>query len=132
MAGPIGVTGPVYAGTEKEARGELAQFVAEVRGSDGTTRADARRVTLDVAVCRFLYEHLLDERGREPKTVDDYWKLHHLWFSAGLSRKFVRNLTRPRFDARFGAMRARGAEAVADEPGAQPLLAVFRWASTRA
>ena len=71
----------VYADTEEEARAELAQFVTEVRGSDGTTRADVRRVTFDAAVRRFLYEHLLDQRGREPKTVDDYWKLHLRWFS---------------------------------------------------
>lgn len=46
----------VYADTEEAARAELAQFVTEIRGSDGTTRADARRVNLDVAVRRFLYD----------------------------------------------------------------------------
>lgn len=95
----------VYADTEEEARAEQARLVAEIRATDRTTRADARRVTLDSAVRRFLYEHLLDERGREPKTVDDYWKLHVRWFSAELGERYVRDLTRPMFDARFGAMR---------------------------
>lgn len=98
----------VHVDTEEEARSELAQLVTEVRAADGTTRADGRRATLDAAVRRFLYDHLLDERGREPKTVDDYWKLHVLWFSPALGQRHVRDLTRPMFDARFGAMRRAG------------------------
>ncbi len=98
----------VYVDTEEEVRVDLAQFVTEVRSSDGTTHADARGITLDVAVRRFLYEHLLDERGREPKTVNDCWRLHLLWFSPTLGARFLRDLTRPMFDARFGAMRHAG------------------------
>ncbi|MDP9387032.1 MAG: hypothetical protein M3Q48_03700 [Actinomycetota bacterium] len=79
-----------------------------MRATDGTTRADAHRVDFDTAVKRFLYEHLLDERGREPKTVDDYWKLHRRWFSPMLAKRLVRDLTRPLFDARFGEMRRAG------------------------
>ena len=115
----------VYAGTEEEARAELAQFVAEVRG---TTRVDARRVTLDVAVRRFLYGHLLDERGREPRTVDDYWKLHQLWFASDLGRRFVRDLTRPMFDTRFGAMRRAGLSRSRMNQARSLYSPFFRWA----
>jgi site-specific recombinase XerD len=97
-----------YADTEQAARAELAQFVTEVRAADGTTRGDARHTTFDAAVRRFLYEHQLAERGREPKTVDDYWRLHLRWFSPTLGDRVVRDLTRPMFDARFGAMRGAG------------------------
>lgn len=118
----------VYADTEEEVRAELAQFVTEVRSSDGTTRADARHVALDVAVRRFLYEHLLDERGREPKTVDDYWKLHLLWFSPTLGGRFVRDLTRPMFDARFGAMRHAGLSRSRMNQARSLYSPFFRWA----
>jgi len=118
----------VYAASEEAARAELAQFVTEVRGSDGSTRADARRVNLDAAVRRFLYEHLLDERGREPKTVDDYWKLHLRWFSPTLGERFVRDLTRPMFDGRFGEMRRAGLSRSRMNQGRSLYSPFFRWA----
>lgn len=118
----------VYADTEEEARAELARFVTEVRPSNGTTRADARRVTFDDAVRRFLYDHVRDERGREPKTVDDYWKLHQLWFSAELGDRFVRDLTRPMFDARFGAMRRAGKSKSRMNQARSLYSPFFRWA----
>lgn len=118
----------VYADSEEEARAELAQFVTEVRASNGTTRADARHTTFDTAVRRFLYEHLLNERGREPKTVDDYWKLHLFWFSAELGNRYVRDLTRPMFDARFGAMRLAGKSRSRMNQARSLYSPFFRWA----
>lgn len=91
----------VYVDSEAEARGELAQFVAEVREADGTTRACGRQITFDAAVRRFLFDHVRDERGREPKTVEDYWRTHLHWFSPTLGDRLVRDLTRPMFDQRL-------------------------------
>lgn len=118
----------VAADTEEEARAALAQFVAEVRASDGTTRADARRITLDDAVHRFLYEHVRDERGREQGTVDGYWKLHRQWFAADLGQRLVRELTRPMFDARFGAMRRAGLSRSRMNQARSLYAPFFRWA----
>ena len=118
----------VYVDTEEEARSELAQLVTEVRAANGTTRADGRRATLDVAVRRFLYEHLLDERGREPKTIDDYWKLHLLWFSPTLGDRHVRDLTRPMFDVRFGSMRRAELSRSRMNQARSLYAPFFRWA----
>jgi hypothetical protein len=38
-------------------------------------------VTVDEAIEQFLTEHLLGEKGREPRTVDDYRRLHLKWFA---------------------------------------------------
>ncbi|HUF32980.1 MAG TPA: HNH endonuclease [Acidimicrobiales bacterium] len=118
----------VHADTEQAARAEQARVVTEVRAADGTTRAEAHRVDLDAAVKRFLYEHLLDERGREPKTVDDYWKLHRRWFAPALGRRPVRDLTRPMFDARFGEMRRAGLSRSRMNQARSLYAPLFRWA----
>jgi len=118
----------VYVDSETEARGELARFVAEVRETDGTTRAEGRRVAFDAAVRRFLFEHLRDERGREPKTVDDYWRTHLRWFSPMLGERFVRDLTRPVFDERFGAMRRAGLSRSRMNQARSLYSPFFRWA----
>ena len=33
-------------------------------------------MTVDEAIEQFLTEHLLGEKGREPRTVEDYRRLH--------------------------------------------------------
>ncbi len=118
----------VYVDSEAEARGELAQFVAEVRESAGTTRADCRHVTFDAAVRRFLFDHVRDERGREPKTVDGYWRTHVRWFSPTLGSRLVRDLTRPMFDERFGAMRQAGLSRSRMNQARSIYSPFFRWA----
>lgn len=118
----------VHADTEEDARAGLARFVVEVRSTDGATRADAHRVGFDAAVHRFLYEHLLQDRGREPKTVDDYWKLHRRWFSPTLGERLVRDLTRPMFDGRFGAMRRADLSRSRMNQARSLYSPFFRWA----
>lgn len=118
----------VYVDTEAEARGELARFVTEVLEADGTTRPDGRHVTFDAAVRRFLFDHVRDERGREPKTVDDYWRTHVRWFSPPLGDRLVRDLTRPMFDERFGAMRKAGLSRSRMNQARSIYSPFFRWA----
>lgn len=118
----------VYADSEEEARAKLAQLVTEVRAADGATRSDARRVTFDAAVRRFLYEHLRDERRREPSTVDGYWRLHQYWFADALGGRIVRDLTRPMFDARFGVMRRAGLSRSRMNQARSLYAPFFRWA----
>jgi hypothetical protein len=60
----------VQADTEIEATRELAAFVAEVRRDPLPQRRQDRDVTVDEAIEQFLVEHLLGEKGREPRTVD--------------------------------------------------------------
>ena len=118
----------VYVDGEAEARGELARFVAEAREADGTTRADGRQITFDAAVRRFLFDHLRDERGRESKTVEDYWRTHERWFSPTLGDRLVRDLTRPMFDERFGAMRQAGLSRSRMNQARSIYSPFFRWA----
>lgn len=118
----------IHADGEEAARAELARLVAEVRATDRTTRSDVHRLGFDAAVERFLHEHLLGERGREPRTVDGYWKLHLRWFSATLGQRRVRDLTRPMFDARFGEMRRAGLSRSRMNQARSLYSPFFRWA----
>lgn len=64
-----------------DAQRQLAVFIAEVAGRPAVVSRAARDITFDGAVEQYLTEHLLGEKGREPKTVDDYRRLHRKWFS---------------------------------------------------
>jgi len=125
---PRRVYGTAYVDTEAEARVELARLVTEVNDTDRTVRVEARRTNLDDAVHRYLYEHLLDEMGRDQRTVDDYWKLHKKWFSPKLGQRLVRDLTRPMFDQRFGAMRREGKSRSRMNQARSLYVPFFRWA----
>lgn len=125
---PRRVYGTAYVDTEAEARVELARLVTEVHETDRTTRAEVRRTVLDDAVRRYLYEHLLDNMGRDQRTVDDYWKLHKKWFSSKLGQRLVRDLTRPMFDQRFGAMRREGRSRSRMNQARSLYVPFFRWA----
>lgn len=120
--------GTAYVDTEQEARVELARLVTEVHETDRTTRAEARHTTFDAGVQRYLYNHLLDDMGRDQRTVDDYWKLHKKWFSPKLAQRLVRDLTRPMFDQRFGAMRREGKSRSRMNQARSLYVPFFRWA----
>jgi len=68
--GPPGLP-TAYVGTELAARSELAQLVAEVGAADGTTRADARRATLDAAARRSRRSTFSSAAGRPGPSVED-------------------------------------------------------------
>ena len=120
-----------YADTEREAAVELARLVTEVHEEDGVVRAEFRDVTFDTAVRRYLFDHLLGEKGRDPRTVDGYWQLHLKWFSPALGRKLVRDVTREMFDKRFGAMRAAGISRSRMNQARSMYVPFFRWAINR-
>lgn len=121
----------ISAQTEREASIELARLVTEVHEEDGVVRAELRDLTLDAALRRYLYEHLLEEKGRDPRTVDGYWKLHLKWFAPTLGHKVVRDLTRENFDKRFGAMRTTGMSRSRMNQARSMYVPFFRWAVHR-
>lgn len=118
----------VYVDTEAEARVELARLVIEVHETDRTISAETVRTTFDDAVRRYLYDHLLEERGRDPRTADDYWKLHNKWFAPKLGGRLVRELTRPMFDQVFGVMRREGKSRSRMNQARSLYVPFFRWA----
>lgn len=122
------VYGTAYVDTEAQARVELARLTAEVDDRDGQTRAELRGLAFDDAIHRYLYDHLLDEKGRDRRTVDDYWKLHKMWFAPKVGRRFVRDVTRPMFDERFGAMRKAGRSRSRMNQARSLYVPFYRWA----
>jgi integrase len=121
----------VSAGTEREASIELARLVTEVHEEDGVVREELRDLTFDAGIRRYLYEHLLEEKGRDPRTVDGYWQLHLKWFAPMLGRKVVRDLSREMFDKRFGAMRSAGISRSRMNQARSMYVPFFRWAVHR-
>jgi site-specific recombinase XerC len=87
---------------------ELAAFVAEVGAAPPPPTRDIREVTMDPAVEVFLTQHLRDEKGREDKTINDYRRLHELWFSPEIRRWEVRETEEQHIDRLFGRMRRAG------------------------
>jgi hypothetical protein len=71
----------VRAGSETQAYRELAAFVAEVRSGPPVDRRDDRAVP-----------HLVGDKGREPRTVGDYRRLHAKWFSPQIGSRRVRDV----------------------------------------
>jgi hypothetical protein len=81
----------VRADTEAEATRALAAFVAEVRHVPLPEHRHDRDVTVDEALEQFLTEHLLGEKDREPRTMEDYRRLHLRWFAPEVGRRWVRD-----------------------------------------
>jgi hypothetical protein len=59
-------------------------------------------VTVNEAIEQFLTEHLLGEKGREPRTVEDYRRLHLRWFAPEIGRRRVRDVDESAIDRIFG------------------------------
>ena len=76
--------------------------------SQANFRPIDRRSAAALPYERFLTEHLLNEKGREEKTVDDYGRLHAKWFSPEIGDRRVRDVNEQTIDRIFGRMRRAG------------------------
>lgn len=83
-------------------------FRADVAEGVGFVAPDTREVTVDDAVRTFLFEHLRNNKGREEKTVKDYWRLYQKWFSPVFGNRAVRSITLADLDMAFGKMQQAG------------------------
>ncbi len=110
---------------------ELAMFVAEARNGGPAPEKDLRSITMDDAVAIFLDEHLAGEKGREPRTVSDYRKLHARWFAPQLGRRLVRDVDEALLDRAFGKMRAAGLSRSRLNQARSLYGPFFRWAKSR-
>jgi integrase len=117
--------------SEAEATRELQAFVAEVRDSPQADHRQDRDAIVDEAIEQFLTEHLLGEKGREPRTVEDYRRLHLKWFAREIGRRRVRDVDEAAIDRIFGRMR-RASLSRSRMNHARSLYApFFRWAKRR-
>ena len=121
----------VDANSQRSAARALATFVAELN----ETRLPARRqdvaVTVDAAVAQFLTEHLAGEKGREPKTVNDYRLLHAKWFAPEIGTRPVRSIDEATIDRLFGNMARAGLSRSRMNQAKALYRPFFRWAKTR-
>lgn len=120
----------VRCASASEADQELAAFVIELR-REGTVDRRTTSLTLDEAVERYLTEHLLEERGREPRTADDYRRLHHLWFAPHIGTKPLRDVDEADIDRAFGRMRSAGLSRSRMNQARSLYAPLFRWARRR-
>jgi site-specific recombinase XerC len=121
----------VEADSDREAEQFLNAFVAEVADGVGFVAPESRDLTFDDAVRTFLFEYLGEEKGREGKTVKDYWRLHQKWFAPDLGRRSVRSITLSDLDRAFGKMRRAGLSASRLNHGRSLYKPFFRWALSR-
>jgi integrase len=121
----------VHARSEAVANGELAAFVAEVQSSPLPERRQDRDVTVDEAIERFLTEHLLGEKGREPRTVQDYRRLHVKWFAPEIGNRRVRDVDEAAIERIFGRMRRAGLSRSRMNHAKSLYAPFFRWAKRR-
>ena len=117
----------VRARSRTEASKHLAAFVAEVQDLPAVTPRSVSEQTFDAAVRNYL-AHLGDEKGRESKTVDDYWRLHEKWFGPFLGHRPPRDVETSDLDARFGAMRRAGLSRSRMNQARSLYAPFFRWA----
>ena len=88
-------------------------------------------ITVDAAVEQFLTEHLLGEKGREPKTVNDYRLLHVKWFAPEIGAKPMRTIDEATIDRLFGKMARAGLSRSRMNQAKSLYQPFFRWAKTR-
>jgi integrase len=117
--------------SEAEATRELQAFVAEVRDSPQADHRQDRDAIVDEAIEQFLIEHLLSEKGREPRTVDDYRRLHLKWFATEIGRRRVRDVDEAAIDRIFGRMRRAGLSRSRMNHARSLYAPFFRWAKRR-
>ena len=98
----------VRATSELQASRELAAFVTEVHESPPVPVTWPTATSLSMsAIEQFLTEHLLGEKGRDPRTVQNYRGVHAKWFSPEIGGRRVRDVDEAAIDRIFGRMRAR-------------------------
>ncbi|HXH56551.1 MAG TPA: hypothetical protein VNL12_04535 [Iamia sp.] len=111
----------VRARTRREAAEALAAFVSDLRSAAPVAEPKVYAMTVDEAIETFLVEHLLTEKGREERTVDDYRRLHAKWFAAEIGHRLVRDVDEAMLDDAFGKMRT--AELLMANAGPGPAMA---------
>lgn len=121
----------VRAVSRSDAQRQLAALAREVQEQPGVVARAARDLTLDDAVERYLTEHLAGEKGREPKTVDDYRRLHRKWFSPLLGATLLRDVDEAAMDDVFGRMRRAGLSRSRMNQARSMYMPFFRWARSR-
>lgn len=121
----------VRAESRADAQRQLATLVADLCSQPAVVPAAARKVTFDEAVEQYLTEHLLGEKGREPKTVDDYRRLHRKWFSPLLGSLALRAVDEAAIDDAFGRMRRAGLSRSRMNQARSMYAPFFRWARKR-
>jgi integrase len=117
--------------SEADATRELQAFVAEVRDSPQADHRQDRDAIVDEAIEQFLTEHLLGEKGREPRTVEDYRRLHLKWFAREIGRRRVRDVDEAAIDRIFGRMRRAGLSRSRMNHARSLYAPFFRWAKRR-
>jgi integrase len=121
----------VRADTAAEAARALAEFVTEVHNSPLPDKKADRDVTVDEAIGRFLAEHLLEEKGRDPGTVRNYRGVHAKWFSPEIGGRRVVEVDEAAIDRIFGRMRRAGLSASRLHDARNLYQPFFRWAKRR-
>jgi integrase len=121
----------VHVPSERAAARALATFVVEVQSNALPSRRQDRSVTVDAAVEQFLNEYLLEEKGREPKTVNDYRLLHAKWFSPEIGGKLLRSIDEATVDRLFGRMARAGLSRSRMNQAKSLYGPFFRWARSR-
>ncbi len=121
----VGATG----GTDASA--QLVSFVDEMRSGQQSSDRSVRELTVDEAIEIFLTEYLGNQKGREPKTINDYRMLHQKWFSPGIGAQRVNRVESATLDRLFGAMRQAGLSASRLNQAKSLYRPFFRWAKRR-
>ena len=121
----------VHAENATAAARELAAFVAEASNERVVVAIDRDDVTMDEAVERFLVEHLREEKGREPRTVEEYWDLHRRWFAPHIGSLRPRDVNEAVIDRLFGRMKAAGLSRSRLNHAKSLYAPFFRWAKRR-
>lgn len=121
----------IRASDAEDAARQLAAFVSEIQLQPPASRRDERDLNVDDAIERFLSEHLEKEKGREPKTVNDYRRLHLKWFSPAIGARRVRDIDEAAIDKIFGDMRRAGLSKSRMNQAKSLYGPFFRWAKKR-
>lgn len=121
----------VHGLTRTQASLELAAFVNEVANGTPPADRDSQALTMDEAMKVFLEEHLRDDKGREEKTVRDYWNLHAKWFAPKIGEKLPRQVDEKTMDRLFGEMRRAGLSDSRMNQATSLYAPFFKWAKRR-
>ena len=121
----------VDATSERAAAKALASFVTGVHDSPLPARRQDHTITVNTAVEQFLTEHLFGEKGRQPKTVNDYRLLHAKWFAPTIGTKTLRSIDEAAVDRVFGQMARAGLSRSRMNQAKALYRPFFRWAKTR-
>lgn len=121
----------VHGLTNAEATVQLAAFVIEVANATPPADRDSQALTMDEAMKLFLEQHLRDDKGREEKTVRDYWNLHAKWFAPQIGEKLPRQVDERTMDRLFGDMRRAGLSDSRINQATSLYGPFFKWAKRR-